>query len=159
MANGHGGARPGAGRKPGSPNKVSQQLRRKIEQNGGMTPLDFLLRLMRNPKAPKQDRMWAAEKAAPYVHARLAAVEHTGDMAPVMFNRIERVIISPRERIAERIEKLAKRTERAPVVIEGEAHSEPAVIEDEPAPIVADAPEVGREPELVDGPRIHLGGW
>lgn len=37
-----------------------------------------MLQVLRDGSADPKDRMWAAEKAAPYVHARLASVEHQG---------------------------------------------------------------------------------
>lgn len=69
-----GGKRPGAGRKPGSPNKATAQKRAEIEASG-LTPLDYMLATLRNEEASTEDRQWAAEKAAPYVHAKLSAVE------------------------------------------------------------------------------------
>ena len=44
-----------------------------------MTPLDYLLSVMRNKRAGSVARLDAAKAAAPYVHARLASVELTGD--------------------------------------------------------------------------------
>ena len=38
-------------------------------------PLDFLLRLMRDPPSPIARRLEAAKAAAPFLHARLCAVE------------------------------------------------------------------------------------
>ncbi|NUJ81825.1 hypothetical protein HUN39_17710 [Methylocystis sp. FS] len=156
MANGHGGKRPGAGRKPGSVTKKTREIAEKATKEG-LTPLEVMLHAMREAHAAgKLDEAHAyAKDAAPYMHARLAAVEHSGDLAAIQFNRIERVIISPRERIADRIEPLAKRTERAPAVIEDKTDAAPA-------PLAIIAPEEEREPEIVDhvdGPRIHLGGW
>ena len=70
----HGGKRPGAGRKPGSGN------RQMLNWNGTlladpaavatMSPLRFLLEVMRDPTATKKARMEAAKAAAPYVHGR-----------------------------------------------------------------------------------------
>ena len=37
-----------------------------------MMPLDFMLSIMRDPKAELSDRKWAASQAAPYCHARLS---------------------------------------------------------------------------------------
>ena len=37
-----------------------------------------MLSILRDERADDKDRMWAAEKAAPYVHAKLASVEHSG---------------------------------------------------------------------------------
>jgi hypothetical protein len=38
-------------------------------------PLDFLLRLMRDPQSPIVRRLEAAKAAAPFVHAKLSAIE------------------------------------------------------------------------------------
>lgn len=90
-----GGKRPGAGRTKGSQNKNTLARKKRIEESG-LSPLDYMLGVLRNEKAPKAQRMWAAEKAAPYVHPRLAAVEHAGkDGGPIQFQRIERVVIDP----------------------------------------------------------------
>lgn len=72
-----GGTRPGAGRKPGAPNKATAVQRKRVEESG-LTPLEYMLQVLRDQTAPKDDRMWAAEKAAPFVHPRLAAIEHSG---------------------------------------------------------------------------------
>lgn len=39
-----------------------------------------MLQVLRDPEASAADKKWAAEKAAPYMHPRLAAVEHSGDV-------------------------------------------------------------------------------
>lgn len=41
-------------------------------------PLDYMLEILRDETAPRDDRMDAAKAAAPYVHAKLASVEHSG---------------------------------------------------------------------------------
>lgn len=69
-----GGARPGAGRKPGVPNKRTAEKVAAIEASG-LTPLDYLLSVMRDTELPREDRVDAAKAAAPYVHAKLANVE------------------------------------------------------------------------------------
>jgi hypothetical protein len=43
-----------------------------------LTPLDYLISVMRDETAPRAVRMQAAAKAAPYVHPRLCAIEHAG---------------------------------------------------------------------------------
>lgn len=73
-----GGKREGAGRKPGVPNKRTAETAAAAEASG-LTPLDYMLEVLRDEAQPKEDRMWAAEKAAPYVHAKLASVEHKGE--------------------------------------------------------------------------------
>lgn len=72
-----GGARKGAGRKPGASTKLNQAAREKALA-AGISPLDYMLQLLRNEDLPRPDRFEAAKAAAPYVHARLAAVEHSG---------------------------------------------------------------------------------
>lgn len=73
-----GGARAGAGRPPGATNKKSAEiLARAVKQ--GETPVEYMLSVMRDKSADAKDRAWAAEKAAPYIHARPAP----------MANRIE----------------------------------------------------------------------
>lgn len=73
-----GGKREGAGRKAGVPNKRTQEIMDKAEASG-LTPLEFMLDVLRDDTEEMEKRMWAAEKAAPYVHAKLASVEHKGD--------------------------------------------------------------------------------
>lgn len=73
-----GGARQGAGRPKGGANKLNDEARTKALA-GGITPLDYLLELLRDEDKPQDVRIDAAKAAAPYVHARLAAVEHSGD--------------------------------------------------------------------------------
>jgi hypothetical protein len=74
-----GGKREGAGRKPGVPNTKTRELVEKVEASG-LTPLDYMLAQMRDEENAKELRMDAAKAAAPYVHARLAAIEHSGGL-------------------------------------------------------------------------------
>jgi hypothetical protein len=74
-----GGVRPGSGRKPGSPNKKTAQLQSEVEASG-ITPLDYLLSVMRAPESEPRERLAAAVSAAPYIHAKLSSVNVTGDM-------------------------------------------------------------------------------
>jgi hypothetical protein len=45
----------------------------------GISPLDYLLRILRDENESKGMRMDAARAAAPYLHARLNAIEHSGE--------------------------------------------------------------------------------
>lgn len=74
----HGGPRTGAGRKPGAATRLNQEARQKAAE-GGLMPLDYMLDILRNEDLSLEDRMDAAKAAAPYVHAKLASVEHKGD--------------------------------------------------------------------------------
>jgi len=74
----HGGARSGAGRKPGVSTRMNEEARKKAAE-GGLMPLDYMLAILRDEDLPQESRMDAAKAAAPYVHAKLASVEHKGD--------------------------------------------------------------------------------
>lgn len=78
-----GGKRPGAGRKAGSPNKVTAARQRAVEESG-LTPLDYMLSVMRDESAKPERRDDMAKAAAPYVHPKLSTIEHTGkDGGPI----------------------------------------------------------------------------
>jgi len=72
-----GGKREGAGRKPGSLNIKSREIASAIAE--GLTPLEYLTSIYRDPEADKAQRIDAAKAAAPYVHPRLNSIEHKGD--------------------------------------------------------------------------------
>lgn len=69
-----GGARPGSGRKKGSPNKRTAEIAKAVEESG-VTPLEYMLRIMRDEAEDPRARLNAAVSAAPYVHAKLSSVE------------------------------------------------------------------------------------
>ena len=75
MANG--GARPGAGRKPGGRNRITQEAVAKA--SGGLSPLDYLLGIVRDEGEEASRRIDAAKAAAPYCHAKLQPVDGNGD--------------------------------------------------------------------------------
>ena len=69
----HGGKREGAGRPLGAKTK---KLWKSMEEMAGKyqhSPLDYLLSVLNNPASSPERKMYAAEKAAPYIHARLAS--------------------------------------------------------------------------------------
>jgi hypothetical protein len=66
-----GGKRSGAGRPRGSKTKKQALLLAAAE--AGELPVDFLLRIMRDPTVDAAVRMDAAKSVAPYLHPRLAA--------------------------------------------------------------------------------------
>lgn len=83
-----GGKREGAGRPSGAVTKRTREAAEKAAEEG-LTPLDYMLTILRDETADDKDRMWAAEKAAPYIHAKLASVEHKGeDGGPIVFKTI-----------------------------------------------------------------------
>lgn len=74
IRSGRGGARPGAGRKPGAVNKATAHAR-EMAQAKGITPLEFMLDIMNDAAQELPLRADMAKAAAPYVHAKLSAVE------------------------------------------------------------------------------------
>ena len=70
----HGGKREGAGRPFGSKSKPSQwKSMEEMSIKYQHSPLDYLLAVLNNPMSSPERKMYAAEKAAPYVHPRLAS--------------------------------------------------------------------------------------
>lgn len=65
------------GRKKGVRNKATAKKEAEIAASG-VTPLAYMLDVMRNPGEDPDKRLDAAKSAAPYVHPKLAAIEHTG---------------------------------------------------------------------------------
>lgn len=83
-----GGPRTGAGRKAGAVSKATAARKALIEEASkeGLTPLEYMLQVLRNENEEKSVRLDAAKSAAPYMHPRLAAVEHSGNKDnPVSF--------------------------------------------------------------------------
>lgn len=70
----NGGKRPGAGRKAGVPNKRTAALQAAVESTG-VTPLEYMLQVMRDETNDPRERLNAAVSAAPFVHAKLSSVE------------------------------------------------------------------------------------
>jgi hypothetical protein len=84
-----------AGRKPRTPKTGGRECKKAILKNNqvmnphftwwpraeatGILPAEYLLSVMRDENNPIDVRMEAAAKTAPYYHARLAAIEHSGD--------------------------------------------------------------------------------
>jgi hypothetical protein len=91
----HGGKRPGAGRRPGSTTQKTREIADRATEEG-ITPLEFMLQVMRDESAERSERLDMAKAAAPYVHPRLSAVEAKID-AEVngSVTKIERLIVDP----------------------------------------------------------------
>lgn len=110
-----GGKRPGAGRPKGSRSPATIK-RKEIAERAlaeGITPLEVMLRTMRDHfAAGRLDQASAVAKdAAPYMHPRLAAVEHSGPGG----GPIEHKDVSYRDVLADRLARIAaRRGARAP---------------------------------------------
>jgi hypothetical protein len=88
-----GGQRKGAGRPRGAATRRTREIADKASQDG-LTPLEVMLKAMRE-HADKKDWDAAAsiaKDAAPYMHAKLASVQHTGaNGGPVQIADITRL--------------------------------------------------------------------
>jgi hypothetical protein len=65
------------GRKKGTPNKATARKAAEIAASG-LTPLEYLLSVMRDQSREENVRIEAAKAAAPYVHPKLANIEVAG---------------------------------------------------------------------------------
>ena len=76
-----GGSKPGerrGGRKHGTPNRASTARQAEVAASG-ITPLDYMLKVLRDENADPRQRFEAAKAAAPYVHPKLANIQHAND--------------------------------------------------------------------------------
>src|SRR5262249_40212107 len=65
------------GRPRGSRNKRTRTLL-EAAQSGGELPLDYMLRVMRDPNVPAKRRDEMAKAAAPFLHSKLTSIENPG---------------------------------------------------------------------------------
>ena len=89
MAGKNDGKRPGAGRPKGAKSIVTEEAIRKAGE--GETPLEYMLRVMRDQREADERRDKMAIGAAPYMHAK--AVEVTGPNGSDFFEGISREIV------------------------------------------------------------------
>jgi len=76
----HGGARPGSGRPRGATTKKTREIADR-EIAAGLTPLEYMLQVMRDGNQDEGRRLDAAKSAAPYMHPRLSTVDTTVTIA------------------------------------------------------------------------------
>lgn len=88
-----GGKRDGAGRKAGAANQRTREIADAAAAQG-ITPLEYMLGVMRDGNADIDRRDAMARAAAPYMHPSLKSVEHHGaeDKAPIR-HRVEQHIV------------------------------------------------------------------
>ena len=73
-----GGRRAGSGRKPGRATQKSQQIAVEA-RDAGLTPLGYMLEVMRDPNATVARKDEMARASAPFCHPRLNAIAVTPD--------------------------------------------------------------------------------
>lgn len=78
------------GRPKGTPNKATIKRQAEIAASG-LTPLDYMLQILRDEKSDIETRMDAAKSAAPYVHPKLATIAHTGPDGGALLVQIVRL--------------------------------------------------------------------
>ena len=96
------------GRQKGTPNRATAAKADEIAASG-MTPLDYMISVMRDESATRAERMEAAAKAAPYVHPRLSAIEYTGPVEPEEDVDLSELDKEDRDALRKMLEKHAKR--------------------------------------------------
>lgn len=74
----HGGQRKGAGRKAGAVTQRSRAIAEGALEDDGLTPLAYMLGVIRDPLCDPKRRDAMAQAAAPYIHAKLSSIEVGG---------------------------------------------------------------------------------
>jgi hypothetical protein len=67
------------GRTKGTKNKRTREIE---ERSNGITPLEYMLKVMRDSKKPVEVRCEMAKAAAPYLHAKRAPENKQGRIMP-----------------------------------------------------------------------------
>jgi hypothetical protein len=96
-SNGRGGPRKGAGRPAGSATTKTREIANKAAE-AGITPLEVMLEAMNSFRfaGDLEKAAGFAKDAAPYIHPKLAAIEHTApDGIDLRVTKVERVIVDP----------------------------------------------------------------
>jgi hypothetical protein len=89
----NGGKRPGAGRPKRALSRRNKEIVEAVLKDGE-TPLEYMLRVMRDPNEDEDRRGEMAKAAAPYVHARLSSTQSGSNKEQPM---VLQVLDVPRE--------------------------------------------------------------
>jgi hypothetical protein len=143
---GPGGKREGAGRPFGSINHKARKLIVEAELTGQIMPLDLLLAVVRDPEAPRRERLQAAAIAAPYCHPKLTAhVVSYLDPAKLSDEELLRSIADLERQIAAAEPSQAPPDNPAPDAVIRPALEVPAVLH-RPAPAPSDQRRLRYDP-------------
>jgi hypothetical protein len=99
-----GGKRPGSGRKKGTPNKVTVDLKNKAGEYTAEA-IQVFVDVMRDPEAPAATRIHAADKLLDRGHGRPSIhveEQHTAKMDPELMKRLETEFVDRMARARER---------------------------------------------------------
>ena len=91
-----GGKREGAGRPKGRQNNSTQE-RMAALLDSGETPLEYMLRVLRDPATDHKRRDDMAKGAAPYLHPRLAQTEISGNADKPIAHKLKIEFVRPGE--------------------------------------------------------------
>ena len=91
-----GGKREGAGRPKGAKNKSTEERMAALLE-GGETPLEYMLRVLRDPATEHKRRDDMARGAAPYIHPRLATTEISGNSDKPIAHKLTIEFVRPGE--------------------------------------------------------------
>ena len=73
------GLKTGGGSRKGIPNRATAAKAAEIAATGE-TPLEYMTRVYRDESVDKERRDRMASAAAPYIHPKLQAINHSGDL-------------------------------------------------------------------------------
>jgi hypothetical protein len=85
--------KPGPGRPKGVKNKRTKAVEYAIAM-AGITPLEYMLGVLRDDTQAIEDRKWAAQNAAPYVHAKLSSVDMKAEVEATI-EEVRHTIVKP----------------------------------------------------------------
>lgn len=72
--------------------EMEKQLIERAQQGIPITPLEFFLKTLTDPRTSKKDKQWAAAQAAPYIHRKMPiAIEGGDSRKPVLFATMEQL--------------------------------------------------------------------
>lgn len=97
MANGHGGRREGAGRKPGALAKVSEEAIQKV-RDSGLDLIEAYIAIYNNEKHSMEIRMKALENIAKHTLPTLKSIEISNNDPDEVIKKIELVIVESKDR-------------------------------------------------------------
>jgi len=95
------------GRPPGAVGKKTEQLKKLLEERGGMGPLEFLLWVVNNRRLPMELRVKAAADLAPFVAPKLSAVVAKLDVESRVVTQRQIALIMSNPKLADAAERLS----------------------------------------------------
>lgn len=95
-----GGARTGAGRKVGAVTTRTREIAERAVADG-LTPLEYMLSVLRDETEDADKRFEAAKHAAPYIHPKLSSIEASGpNGAPLVEAKIDAATLTMEQLVA-----------------------------------------------------------